>query len=67
MNTSFPGLLKTIYWLLGLPPQNLFDAAAADLRDCFTTTPDFAGYQVVKGDSRIFSAPADGVRPEAIR
>jgi hypothetical protein len=67
MNTSFPGLLKTIYWLLGLPSQDLFDASAADLRDCFTSTPDFAGYRVVKGDPRIFNAPADGVRPEAIR
>jgi hypothetical protein len=58
INTSFPGLLKTIYWLLGLPPQNLFDASAADLRDCFTSTPDFAPYRVVNGDRRIFSVPA---------
>jgi YVTN family beta-propeller protein len=55
INTSFPGLLKTIYWLLGLPPQNLFDASAADLRDCFTSTPDSAPYHVVNGDPRIFS------------
>jgi YVTN family beta-propeller protein len=57
INTSFPGLLKTIYWLLGLPPQNLFDATAADLRDCFAATPDFAPYRLVNGDPRIFSAP----------
>jgi YVTN family beta-propeller protein len=58
VNTSFPGLLKTIYWLLGLPPQNLFDASAADLRDCFAAKPDFAEYRVVKGDPRIFTPPA---------
>ncbi len=57
VNTSFPGLLKTIYWLLGLPPQDLFDASAADLSDCFTDTPDFAEYRVIKGDPRLFSAP----------
>jgi hypothetical protein len=57
VNTSFPGLLKTIYWLLGLPPQNLFDASAADLRDCFTDKPDFTGYRVVNGDPRIFTPP----------
>ena len=26
VNTSFPGMLKTIFRLLGLPPLNLFDA-----------------------------------------
>jgi len=55
VNSGFPGLLKTIYWLLGLPPQDLFDASAADLRDCFTSTPDLAPYRVVNGDPRIFS------------
>ena len=39
-NTSFPGLLKTIFRLLGIPPLNLFDAAATDLSDVFTTQPD---------------------------
>jgi hypothetical protein len=58
VNTSFPGLLKTIYRLLGLPPQDLFDASAADLLDCFTATPDFAPYRPLNGDPRIFSVPA---------
>ena len=31
VNTSFPGLLKTIFRILRLPPLNLFDAAATDL------------------------------------
>ena len=44
-NTSFPGLLKTIFRLLKIPALNLYDAAAADLSDCFTLTPDFTTYQ----------------------
>ncbi|MBI3683487.1 MAG: hypothetical protein HY235_24190 [Acidobacteria bacterium] len=46
VNASFPGMLKTVFRLLGLPPLNLFDAAASDLSDCFTNTPDFAPYTV---------------------
>jgi len=45
-NTSYPGLLKTIFRLLGVPPLNLFDAAATDLSDCFTGEPDFSPYEV---------------------
>src|SRR5579883_3211483 len=58
VNTSFPGLLKTIFRLLGLPPLNLFDAAAADLSDLFAdhTTP--GGYHVLPEDSRIFDPAA---------
>ncbi|MCC6862625.1 MAG: hypothetical protein IT158_28890, partial [Bryobacterales bacterium] len=51
---SFPGLLKTIFRLLGLPPLNLFDAAATDLSDCFTGTPDFTPYRLEKVDERLF-------------
>lgn len=54
VNASFPGLLKTIFRLLGLPPLNLFDAAASDLSDLFTDRPDFAPYRVMPVDSRIF-------------
>ncbi|MCS7026034.1 MAG: bifunctional YncE family protein/alkaline phosphatase family protein [Bryobacteraceae bacterium] len=46
VNTSFPGLLKTVFRILGLPPLNLYDATAADLLDCFTSTPDFTPYVV---------------------
>ncbi len=38
-NTSFPGLLKTIFRILGIAPLNLYDAAATDLSDAFTATP----------------------------
>jgi YVTN family beta-propeller protein len=54
VNTSFPGLLKTIFRLLHLPPLNLFDAAASDLSDCFTSQPDFEGYKLEDVDRRIF-------------
>jgi YVTN family beta-propeller protein len=54
VNSSFPGLLKTIFRLLQLPPLNLFDAAAADLSDCFAAAPDFEGYKLVDVDRRIF-------------
>ena len=53
-NTSFPGLLKTIFRLLHLPALNLFDAAASDLADCFTDKPHPAPYQVIEVDKRLF-------------
>jgi len=58
VNTSFPGMLKSIIRLLGLPPLSLFDAVASDLSDCFTNTPDYDGYQVRREDSRIAAGSA---------
>jgi len=58
VNTSFPGMLKTIFRLLGLPPLNLFDAVASDLSDCFTSTPDYEGYRVLPEDKRLFDPAA---------
>ncbi len=58
VNTSFPGMLKTIFRLLGLPPLNLFDAVASDLGDCFTSTPDYAAYHVAPEDKRLFDPAA---------
>lgn len=55
VNTSFPGLLKTIFGLLKLPALNLFDASAAGLGDCFNSQPDPAGYKLVDVDRRIFN------------
>jgi YVTN family beta-propeller protein len=54
VNSSFPGLLKTIFRILGLPPLNLFDAAASDLADLFTSEPDFSPYQALPQDRRLF-------------
>jgi YVTN family beta-propeller protein len=53
-NTSFPGLLKTIFRLLGIPPLNLYDATATDLSDLFSTKPDPAVYRALPVDQRIF-------------
>ncbi len=54
VNSSFPGLLRTVFRLLGLPPLNLYDATAADLADCFTDTPDFTPYKVLPASAEIF-------------
>jgi DNA-binding beta-propeller fold protein YncE len=54
VNSSFPGLLKTVFRILGLPPLNLFDATAADLGDCFWDRPDFEPYTVRPSESEIF-------------
>ncbi len=60
-NVSFPGLLKTIFWLLGTPPLNLFDVSAADLRDCFADKSETSAFHVVKLDARIFKPDAAGI------
>ena len=57
-NTSFPGLLKTVFGLLGIPPLNLMDATAADLRDVFTNEPDDTPYTARIPDKRVFDAGA---------
>ena len=62
VNSSFPGLLKTVFRLLGIPPLNLFDAVASDLSDCFTDQPDFTPYQVLPIDPRLFD-PAKAKEP----
>jgi hypothetical protein len=62
VNSSFPGLLKTVFRLLGVPALNLFDAAASDLGDCFTSEPDFAPYQAIAPDTRLFD-PAKAREP----
>ena len=54
-NTSFPGLLKTIFRLLGMPPLNLFDASTADLADLFANRPNVAPYHKLPVDPRLFN------------
>ena len=53
-NSSFPGLLRTIFELLGLPPSTLMDATAASLRDMLTSEPEFGPFTAVEPDKRIF-------------
>jgi YVTN family beta-propeller protein len=73
VNTSFPGLLKTIFRLLHLPPLNLYDAAATDLSDVFAAAPDFARYKLLPVDARLFDpatakkAPPGTVSPKMDR
>lgn len=62
VHSSFPGMLKTIFRLLGVPPLNLYDATASDLADCFGGTPDFSPYQVLRIDPRLFD-PAKAREP----
>jgi YVTN family beta-propeller protein len=54
VNSSFPGMLKTVFRLLHIPPLNLFDAIASDLSDCFTDTPDFTPYKVLPINKLLF-------------
>jgi DNA-binding beta-propeller fold protein YncE len=66
VNTSFPGLLKTAFWVLQLPPLNLYDAASAPLADCFTTEPDLTPYDALPVDPAIFDpAKVHTVKGEA--
>ncbi len=51
---SFGSIFKTFWNILGLPYLNQYDAAANDLADFFTDTPDFSPYYAEPVDSRIF-------------
>jgi len=53
-NASFPGLLRTVFEIVGARPHALADATAADLRDMFTSMPDFATFAAIAPDKRIF-------------
>jgi hypothetical protein len=43
---------------LGLPPLNLFDAAASDLSDLFAARADDAPYKLRDVDKRLFDPAA---------
>ncbi|MFB3895315.1 MAG: alkaline phosphatase family protein [bacterium] len=55
-HTSIASIMKTIYRILDIPSLNLYDAAANDLSDMFTQTPDFQPYQLQPIDTRIFDS-----------
>jgi hypothetical protein len=44
LHTSLASIFKTVDLVFGLPPLNQYDAAATDLRELFTDTPDFTPY-----------------------
>ena len=62
VNTSFPGLLRTVFELLHLAPLNLYDASAPDLRDCFTAPLSRTVIAVLPVDPKIF-VPAQAKDP----
>ena len=41
---SLSSVFKTVYLTLGIPPLNQYDAVATDLREMFTSKPDFTPY-----------------------
>jgi len=51
---SFGSIFKTFWNILGLPYLNQYDAGATDLSDMFTGIPDFAPYNALPPDIRIF-------------
>ncbi len=58
VNTSFPGLLKTIFQLLHIPALNLMDQTAANLSDMFTDIPDYTPFKAQPSEKRIFDPDA---------
>ena len=44
IHTSLASVFKTTDLILGVPPLNQYDAAATDLREMFTSKPDFTPY-----------------------
>jgi len=54
IHTSMASILKTFDLILGMPFINQYDAAATDLSDMFTNTPDFTPYTALPSDTRIF-------------
>ncbi len=53
-HTSIASIFKTIYLLLGAPPLNQYDTVATDLREAFTSRPDFTPYKCLDVDARLF-------------
>jgi len=70
---SLSSVFKTVNLILGMPPLNQYDAGATDLRDMFTSTPDFTPYDFtsivyVKGANAIWLAMTKGIdfsKPDA--
>lgn len=52
---SFGSIFKTFWNILGIPYLNQYDAAALDMADFFTDTPDNTPYNAISVDSRMFN------------
>lgn len=59
---SFGSIFQTMWNIFGLPPQNQYDASALDFGDLFAETPDFAPFNAVPIDLRLFD-PAKALDP----
>jgi len=55
-HTSIMSIIRTIYAIFGLGPNNMFDAVATPLDDMFTDKPDFRPYNHLPSDPRVFIA-----------
>ncbi|MBS1700673.1 MAG: bifunctional YncE family protein/alkaline phosphatase family protein [Armatimonadetes bacterium] len=55
---SIMSIIKSIYSIFNLGPNNMFDAVATPLDDMFTDKPDFTPYTHVDSDRRIFKPEA---------
>ena len=62
-HTSIMSIIKTIYRIFKLGPNNLFDMTATDLSDMLSSKPTFAPYKHTNVDPRIFK-PADTMDPD---
>jgi YVTN family beta-propeller protein len=47
-HSSLASIFKTVDLILGIPPLNQYDAAATDLRELFSSRPDFTPYDYVQ-------------------
>jgi DNA-binding beta-propeller fold protein YncE len=65
-HASLSSLFKTIYLILGVPPLNLYGAVATDLRDMFSSEPDFAPYHAIEAVIAKRAKPAWGRLTAAI-
>ncbi len=52
-------LLRTMEFMLGLPPMNQMDATATPMFDCFTNTPDLSAFDAVTNN-----VPLDEMNPK---
>ena len=61
-HTSIMSIIKSIYRIFKLGPNNLFDATATDLADMFDSKPDYTPYKYVPSDPKVFK-PEDTLDP----
>ncbi len=53
-HTSIMSIIKSIYRIFGIGPNNLFDAVATPLDDMIASKPDYSPYTSILSDPRVF-------------